>query len=122
MKTFKSNGAKVRNKNKYVQKTIIIKKRLGEIMIKKTKMDRKTKIKSAKNESDKKELKIQLGIGYKKMKGFINVDINPTYKPDVLWDLTKRPWPFEDESVDFIYSAFCLEHLPVPVNYPALKG
>lgn len=39
------------------------------------------------------------------------LDINPDHKPDVVWDLTKRPLPFEDNSFDEIHAYEVLEHL-----------
>jgi SAM-dependent methyltransferase len=54
-------------------------------------------------------MKINLGCGDKKLKGFINVDV--CGNPDINVDLSMFPWPFEDESADEIYSEHFLEHV-----------
>lgn len=41
----------------------------------------------------------------------VTLDINPDHNPDVLWDLTKRPLPFEDSTFDEIHAYDVLEHL-----------
>lgn len=56
-------------------------------------------------------MKLNLGCGFNKIEGFVNVDCEPLCKPDVLHDLEKAPWPFEDNSFDFILANHCLEHL-----------
>ena len=39
------------------------------------------------------------------------LDINADHKPDVVWDLTKRPLPFPDDTFDEIHAYDVLEHL-----------
>jgi SAM-dependent methyltransferase len=41
----------------------------------------------------------------------VTLDINPDHEPDVVWDLTKRPLPFEDDTFDEIHAYEVLEHL-----------
>lgn len=41
----------------------------------------------------------------------VTLDINPDHKPDVVWDLTKRPLPFEDSTFDEVHAYEVLEHL-----------
>lgn len=60
----------------------------------------------------KKLLKIDLGCGDNKQKGFVGVDIIKTKGVDVVHDLTKYPWPFKDNSVDEIWASHYVEHLP----------
>ena len=54
-------------------------------------------------------MKINLGCGEKKIDGYINVDI--CGDPDLLYDLSKFPWPFSDNSVDEVFSSHFLEHV-----------
>lgn len=58
---------------------------------------------------------INLGSGYKRMKStgnetWINIDSNPKCMPDKVRDLNKG-LPFDDNSIDLIYSEHCLEHI-----------
>ncbi len=57
---------------------------------------------------------LDVGAGPWKYPGSISIDSNPIISPDVLWDLNKYPWPFEDNEFDMIYSSHCLEHLEDP--------
>ncbi len=41
----------------------------------------------------------------------VTLDINPDHKPDVVWDLTKRPLPFAEGVFDEIHAYEVLEHL-----------
>ncbi|MCC7500441.1 hypothetical protein IT396_01405 [Candidatus Nomurabacteria bacterium] len=54
---------------------------------------------------------LNLGCGFKKYPGYINVDSAPECQPDVVWDLEKTPWPWEDSSVDEVKLEHTLEHL-----------
>lgn len=54
-------------------------------------------------------MKLNLGCGDKKREGFTNVDI--CGDPDVRCDLSKFPWPFENQSVDEVFSEHFLEHV-----------
>ena len=56
-------------------------------------------------------MKLNLGCGQKKMDGYTNVDKYDVFEPDVMQDLEKFPWTFEDNSVDEIKMHHVLEHL-----------
>jgi len=58
-------------------------------------------------------IKLNLGCGAKKMKGWVNVDKYPVFEPDVLHDLEHVPWPFDDNSSSRIMLDHVLEHLAV---------
>jgi len=54
---------------------------------------------------------LDLGCGNKKREGAIGVDCNPRTDADVIHDLNKSPYPFEDSSFDEIYVDNVIEHL-----------
>ena len=56
-----------------------------------------------------KEIRIDLGCGDKIKKGCIGMDIRDC-KQEILWD-ARDGIPFEDNSVDYIFSSHFLEHL-----------
>ncbi len=54
--------------------------------------------------------KVQLGAGGSRLKGWLNTDIEPGGDGLAYLDATKR-FPFEDESVHYIFSEHVIEHL-----------
>lgn len=60
----------------------------------------------------KKQIKLNLGCGHDKRRGFINIDVDPEVKPDLVHDLTKA-LPFKDSTVTRIVLQDVLEHLTV---------
>jgi len=52
-----------------------------------------------------------LGCGLKRVPHAIHLDINQEVNPDVLWDLTMYPWPFEDSRFKSVIAEHILEHL-----------
>jgi len=59
----------------------------------------------------KNHLRLNLGCGFDKKTGWINVDKSPLSKPDQLVDLEQIPWPWSDNSISEIQMRHVLEHL-----------
>jgi SAM-dependent methyltransferase len=57
-----------------------------------------------------KEKRLNLGAGITYIPGFINIDISK--KADIILDLGKDKLPFDDDSVNLIFSYHTLEHIP----------
>ena len=57
------------------------------------------------------KVKLNLGCGSKKLDGYINVDKYDTYNPDIIHDLEKFPYPFEDNTINEILLSHVLEHI-----------
>lgn len=56
-------------------------------------------------------LKLNIGSGYKRYEGFLNVDSDPMTKCDYICNLGKERLPFDDNSVDEIKAYHILEHI-----------
>lgn len=54
-------------------------------------------------------VKLHLGCSDKILDGYVNIDVDKKFKPDVVHDLS-RPLPFDDNSVDEILAEDLLEH------------
>lgn len=54
---------------------------------------------------------LDIGCGTRKRSGAVGMDNNPSVSPDVLHDLNKFPYPFEDSIFDEIYADNVMEHL-----------
>ena len=68
------------------------------------------------NNTEMKELVLDLGCGNKKREGTIGVDFNTRLDGDVNHDLNQFPYPFDTETVDKVYIDNCLEHLDNPLR------
>ena len=60
--------------------------------------------------------KINIGAGKRHFPGWINADIIPGPKVDVVFDACK-PWPFEDNSIGMVFGNQMLEHLTDPMAF-----
>lgn len=61
-------------------------------------------------------MKLNLGCGDDVKPGYTNVDFRQTDPSVVQVDLSKFPWPFEDESADEIMMLDFLEHFPYAIT------
>lgn len=59
-------------------------------------------------------VKIDLGCGGIKREGFIGLDFVTGPGVDHVLDLTKDRYPFEDNTVDYVFSSHFLEHIESP--------
>ena len=55
--------------------------------------------------------RLNMGCGFKKLKGYCNVDICEKCEPDQIFDFEKLKWPWKDNSFERIHANNCLEHL-----------
>jgi hypothetical protein len=56
-------------------------------------------------------MKLNLGCGFRRLDGYLNVDISEACHPDRVVDLESLPWPFEESSASEIALFHVLEHL-----------
>lgn len=61
-------------------------------------------------------MQIDIGCGSHKRAGFIGVDIAPGPQVDIVLDIERDPLPFDDGSVDYVFSNHTFEHITVPQN------
>lgn len=57
------------------------------------------------------KLYLNLGCGSNKLKGYINIDIEESCKPDLIHDFTKVNLPYENDSIDGVVMFHTIEHI-----------
>lgn len=62
--------------------------------------------------SNKNAAILDIGVGKNKFPGSIGIDIRPHSIADIVHDLNKFPWPFENDKFDLILCRHIIEHLP----------
>lgn len=58
-------------------------------------------------------MKLNLGCGYRKLGGYVNIDIREKFNPDLCLNI-EEGLPYEDNSVSEIRADDCLEHIHQP--------
>ena len=56
-------------------------------------------------------MRLNLGCGFRKLDGWVNVDSAAACAPDQVADLDVFPWPWADDAVDEVFMSHVLEHL-----------
>lgn len=56
--------------------------------------------------------KLDIGCGHRKHAGAIGLDVVGSTQADVVCDLNRPPWPFDDDTFDDVFAYNILEHLP----------
>ena len=56
-------------------------------------------------------IRLDMGCGEHKQKGFIGLDIRPLDGVDIVWDMQSVPWPFPDECCTVIMGSHIIEHI-----------
>lgn len=56
-------------------------------------------------------MKLNLGCGTEKLEGYINIDVEPTCKPDLIFNFLAPPLPYEAGSVESIVMFHTIEHV-----------
>jgi SAM-dependent methyltransferase len=67
------------------------------------------------------EVKLNLGCGSTKLKGYIGVDGYEANQPDILCDFTKGPLPFVTGTVDEVVMFHCIEHIQKKLHSQVLN-
>jgi SAM-dependent methyltransferase len=58
-----------------------------------------------------KPLRLDIGCGANKRKGFVGLDLRPLPGVDIVCDIEEEPIPLEDSSVSKVYMAHVIEHV-----------
>ena len=55
--------------------------------------------------------RLNIGCGYRKREGYLNLDQSLACNPDEIFDIEETPWPFASNSVSHIAAIHVLEHI-----------
>lgn len=55
-------------------------------------------------------MKLNIGCGETKFEGFINIDLEDSTEPDLIHDIRKSPFPYDNETVEEIRCLHNIEH------------
>ena len=55
--------------------------------------------------------KLNLGCGFNKIPGYVNIDGERACKPDLVLDIVKKPLPFKKETISEVLFFHCIEHI-----------
>lgn len=55
--------------------------------------------------------KLNIGCGWTKKEGFLNIDKAKEVNPDMVVDIGQEGLPYPDNSFEYIYSEHCIEHV-----------
>lgn len=61
--------------------------------------------------------RLNLGCGWRGFIDCCNVDISADVQPDVVCDLTQRPWPFQADTFSSVFCSHLLEHIRDPLAF-----
>lgn len=65
-------------------------------------------------------MKLNLGSGYRKLDGFVNIDNRREVNPDLVCDVT-HGLPFPDSSIEEVRAFDFLEHVPIGKTVPLIE-
>lgn len=56
-------------------------------------------------------VKLNLGCGTNKLPGYVNIDVEPQCKPDLVCNFVNDRLPYKDNSIDEVVLFHCIEHI-----------
>lgn len=65
-------------------------------------------------------MKLNIGSGENKLEGYINIDFDVRFKPDLVLDI-REGLPYKDNEVDEIISTHLIEHIEYPLWLPMFR-